>query len=310
MAKRTMGKYFLLDMAVAMLMFGGLFAALGLFLLSDGDDADNVSAVIHAARASVAAFPDVKPTADVFNILLIPGHDVDDGGACYKDYCERDLTAEVAAKIAIALGNDSRFKVTVARDGQEWNPILRDYFANEKQAIIDWKTEHQQESKALMDVGKIKYVPDMAFHSEATPEMSVKLYGMNKWADENGIDLVINLHFNDSMRPKSYVPGGYKGFTIFIPESQMKNHAVSKAAASSVFKELKSVEAPELDNLLEDQSLIALGASGTLEAASMLVEYAYIYEKKLESEATREQALEEFAQMTAAGIVNYANETF
>jgi N-acetylmuramoyl-L-alanine amidase len=189
-----------------------------------------------------------------------------------------------------------------------WNPVFEKYFADEKQNIIDWKNERQKESKALMADGKIKYVPDMALHSNVTPEVSVKLYGMNKWANENNIDLVVNLHFNDSIRPNMNFPGQFRGFTIFIPENQMKNSAASRLAAQDVFNELKKVEPPELDNLLEDQSLIALGASGTLNPPSMLIEYAYIYEKELLSETERGKTLDQMAQQTVLGIEDYFND--
>jgi len=265
--------------------------------------ADNLVAAV-----AVPVLPP-PPPPETYDILIIPGHDVKDGGACYKDICERDLAASIAQRISKILGQDQLYKITIARDDAAWNPVFQDYFQNEKQAIIDWKTGRQAEQKALMASGIIKYVPDMAYHSEVTPETSVKLYGMNKWADESGIDLVLNLHFNDSGRPQMNYPGQFKGFTIFIPESQMKNHVASKAAAEKIFEQLKIVQSPELDNLLEDQSLIALGASGTLGAPSMLIEYAYIYEKKLTTPAEREEALDEYARQTALGIENYFNDS-
>ena len=49
--------------------------------------------------------------------------------------------------------------------------------------------------------------------------------------------------------------------------------------------------------MLEDQSLIALGASGTLNAPSILIEYAYIYEKGIN--------VDKIAQKTALGIEDY-----
>ena len=100
--------------------------------------------------------------------------------------------------------------------------------------------------------------------SEVPQDMSVKLYGMNKWANENNVDLAINLHFNDEERPNINTPGDLAGFNIFIPDSQMKNYTASRLAAQDVYNELKSVEPPESGGLLENQDLIALGASGTL----------------------------------------------
>jgi N-acetylmuramoyl-L-alanine amidase len=253
------------------------------------------------ATAAVS-FPVLAPIAEPqaeakkFNILIIPGHDVKDGGANYKNIYERDLAAEIGAKIADILNEEGDYNITVARDANNWNPILENYFENKKQEIIDWKNKCQQDSNALMVSGKIKYVPDMGMHADVTEDWAVKLYGMNKWANENNVDLVLNLHFNDEARLNMAGPGDLKGFNIFIPESQMKNSATSKIIAQNIFNELKKIE-PTQNNLLEDQSLIALGASGTLNSPSMLIEYAYIYEKGINTD--------KMAQQTVLGVENY-----
>jgi N-acetylmuramoyl-L-alanine amidase len=253
---------------------------------------------------AVAPVPVPAPVKD-FNVLIIPGHDVKDGGANYGNIYERDLVATIASKMADILNAQGGYSIIVARDANNWNPILAKYFQDERQEIIDWKNKCQADSNALLSSGQKKYVPDMAFHSEVTPDMSVKLYGMNKWSNENNIDLVLNLHFNDEQRPNMSAPGDLKGFDIFIPESQMKNSAASRVAGQAVFDELKKIEAPEINDLLEDQSLIALGASGTLNAPSMLIEYSYIYEKMLRTDSDREAALNQMAQQTALGVENY-----
>jgi len=205
--------------------------------------------------------------------------------------------AKIGTKIADILNKDGGYNIIVARDENSWNPIFADYFQNEKQAIIDWKNKCQADDKNLIASGQKKYVEDSASHSEVAQDMSVKLYGMNKWANENNIDLVLNLHFNNEERPNLNEPGDLKGFDIFVPESQMKNSAVSKIIGQDIFNELKNIESPEINYLLEDQSLIALGASGTLNAPSILIEYAYIYEKGINTD--------KIAQQTALGIEDY-----
>jgi len=265
----------------------------------DSSELKNATAAISVPVESLPEEP------KKFNILIIPGHDVKNGGANYKNIYERDLVATIGKKIADILNKENVYNVIVARDNNNWNPILLNYFRDKKQEIINWKNKCQATDKALMTSGKIKYVPDSANHADVTAETSVKLYGMNKWANENNIDLVLNLHFNDEQRPNMNAPGDLKGFDIFIPESQMKNSKTSRIIAQNIFDELKKIELPEINNLLEDQSLIALGASGTLDAPSMLIEYGYIFEKGIRTDTDREQTLSKMAQQTALGIEDY-----
>jgi len=301
-----MEKIFLYVVVSALLLFCCIFGFssghlfLGNKKVAGADLAGSVATPSPAQRVVVAT-----ETVKTFNILVIPGHEPKAGGGSYKNIYERDLAVDIANKIFETLSKDSEYKVTVARDENDWNPILKEYFQTQKQAIINFKTKCQQDTKALMASGKMKYVPNMGFHADASQEMSVRLYGMNKWANENDIDLVLNLHFNDEQRPNINTPGDLSGFVIFVPESQMKNSQASKLAAQDIFDQLKSVESPQVNYLLEDQSLIALGASGTMDAPSLLIEYAYIFEKKLRTDTDRLKTLDEFAQQTVLGIKKY-----
>lgn len=272
--------------------------SVGLFFLSGYVPKINNKALIQTAGVSVPEI--VTPVVKTFNILLIPGHNPKDGGGNYRDIYERDLVFNIAQEISNILSKNENYKIVIARDSKDWNPELKNYFEKEKQNIIDWKTQRQKETDALMSSGEIKKVPDMAFHADATPETSVRLYGTNKWANENEIDLILNLHFNDSIRPNMNLPGTFKGFTIFVPEGQLKNSVQSHLAAKEIFNEIEKVEPPQINYLLEDQTLIALGASNTLNEPSMLIEYAYIYEKQI--------PILEMAKATAKGIENYVSK--
>jgi N-acetylmuramoyl-L-alanine amidase len=257
--------------------------------------------------ASASLTGAVKPLAQTekFNILIIPGHDVKDGGADYKNVYERDLVAEIGAKIANILGKEEGYNVIVARDKNNWNPTFSSYFTDKKQEIIDWKNKKQADDKNLMQSGQKKIVAEAALYSDVSQDVSLKLYGMNKWANENNMDLVLSLHFNDSIRPNMAGPGLLKGFDIFIPESQMKNSAGSKLIAKNIFTDLKKVQVSETNSLIEDQNLIAIGASETLDMPAIIVEYGYIYEKQLQTDADREKFISDVAQQTALGIEDY-----
>ncbi len=300
-----MKKKYKILLSLAILFFCIIvFVFLGYFLKNKDVKKIDLSEIKIATAAVSDTTVSMPEQTKTFNILIIPGHDVKDGGSNYKNIYERDLAAAIGKKIAEILNKESGYKIIVSRDNNSWNPVLSNYFQDNRQEIIDWKNKCQSDDRALMSSGKKKYVPDMGLHSTVTPDMSVKLYGTNKWANDNNIDLVLNLHFNDEQRPNMSAPGDLKGFNIFIPESQMKNSLASRVAAEDVFNELKKIEPPE-NNLLEDQSLIALGASGTLNAPSMLIEYAYIYEKGLRADAEREGTISQMAEQTAIGVKNY-----
>ena len=105
--------------------------------------------------------------------------------------------------------------------------------------------------------------------------------------------------------------GFNKGFTIFIPDSQLKNASDSRMVGQMLYNELKKKFSPQLSSkgelpLLEDQNLIALGAYNTLAKPSVLIEYAYIYEKMLQNESERNKTLELMAEQTVSGIKKYA----
>jgi N-acetylmuramoyl-L-alanine amidase len=256
--------------------------------------------------------PITTETTKTFTVLIVPGHDTNSGGGNFRDVYERDLASTIGNKIMSILNNEPGYKAIVTRDTKTWNPIFSDYFKNNQQAILDFKNKKQAEDKILMSSGEKKYVPDMAVHSEVDTKTAIILYGINKWANENDISLVLHIHFNDSERPDSNLAGTFKGFAIYIPESQLINATTSKAIALSVYGELEKILSPEIipnqkDSIIEDQSLIAIGASGTLEKPALLVEYGYIYEKPFRTEEDREIITDKIAEQTVIGINKYVS---
>lgn len=271
-----------------------LLIALGGFMVYNQYKIPQQAAIVEAVIET--------PAPEPFRILLVPGHDTKTGGTQYKGLYERDIAVTVAEKIAAGLSTTT-YDVMIARNTEEWNPVLQDYFTKNEDEIIAWKSDLQMKSKERLTSGEKKFVPDMATHSEVDKKTSVQLYGINKWVNENDIDLTLHIHFNGSG------DRSHSGFTVFIPESQHVNSTTSRAIAQYIYDELKTSFTPESDlPLLEDQSLIALGASDTLEKPAVLIEYAYIYETMLQKPTEREKTLTEMAARTVAGILAYRNE--
>ena len=245
------------------------------------------------------------------SVLIVPGHDNEIWGAQYGNIKEADMNLVLASKLFAVLAKDKKFKVYITRDKNGYTKTFADYFSKNEQAIKDFKDKAKMANQVKIDNGTI--IPkENVVHNAVTEDTSVKLYGINKWAGENKIDLVIHIHFNDYPRPTVWTIGTYKGFVVYMPDSQMLNSKISTKLAASVFKELSkkyttSTYPKEKGGLVPDQKLIALGASGTLNKSvrSILVEYGYIYEKKFRNSVTRHQAYSTMADLTAKGIKNY-----
>jgi N-acetylmuramoyl-L-alanine amidase len=297
--KALVGKYFIY------LLITGVVIFLFYFLIQKNTvEKQAESGIVQPAVA-------IPSATNPLTILLVPGHNTDTGGASFKGVYERDLVVEVADDISALLGGDPKYKIIVARDKQVWNPIFADYFINNKQAILDFKNERQATYKLLVASGEEKIVPDMGEHTVVGPTATIELYGINKWANESDVDLIIHLHFNNSTRKNVKLPGPRHGFVMYIPQKQNVNAATSREVAQYIYNELKKKLSPEApgyyNSLFEDQSLIALGASNTLTKPSMLIEYEYIYDKVLQDKTSRDKALEQMAEQTVAGIQDYVN---
>ena len=244
-------------------------------------------------------------------VLIVPGHDNLVWGAQYGNIKEADMTLALANKLYGILTKDKKFKVYITRNSQGYTKTFADYFSNNEQAITDFKEKAKTANQIKIDNGTI-ISKEGVVHNAVTEDTSVKLYGINKWANENKIDLVIHIHFNDYPRPTLWTIGKYKGFVVYMPDSQMANAQTSDKIAKSIFTELSkkyttSTYPKEKGGLISDQKLIALGASGTLNKSvrSVLIEYGYIYEKKFRNSSTRHQAYTTMANLTATGIKNY-----
>src|SRR3989338_5604485 len=149
-------------------------------------------------------------------------------------------------------------------------------------------------------------------HNSAPAETVLKLYGINKWANENNIDIVLHIHFNDdpTRNRKRQEEGKYSGFAIYVPEAQYSNAKASRAVAEPIFSQLAkfypvSNFIQEQDGIVEDQKLIAIGAHNTLDPVGMLIEYGYIYESQFLNENIKKSVIKELALQTYIGTVHF-----
>lgn len=242
-------------------------------------------------------------------ILLVPGHDDEIWGAQYGNLKEADMNRVLAWKIYNLLKKDKRFEVYITRDENGYTKEFADYFANERESILKFKEEAKKETQNKIKDGNFIEKENVP-HNTVSENTSVILYGINKWANEHGIDVVLHIHFNDYPRPTKWTKGKYKGFAIYVPDIQFVNGKESGLLGANLHTQLNkkyvvSTYPKELGGLVADQKLIALGSNGTLlpSVRSVLVEYGYIY--RFGNTAMRRQSYNEIASLTLAGLKNY-----
>ncbi len=249
-------------------------------------------------------------TVNKVRILLVPGHEPGFGGAEFGTLKEREMTVELAQDLQAYLNTNDHYQVFVTRDDNQWLQPFTDYFKNNWQDIIDWEKASALDMAHRILIGSATKPVSLVIHNSAPNDVAYRLYGITKWANENDIDITIHIHFNDDSVHSGNIPGTFSGFAIYVPEHQYGNSTTSRALAETIFKRLSKYNpvsdlSAESTGLVEDPSLIAVGAHDTANAASMLIEYAYIYEAQFASPDTKSLAIKDLAYQTYLGLEDF-----
>ncbi len=246
---------------------------------------------------------------DKIKILIAPGHDEGRGGTEFRGIKERDLNIEMAEILTRLLRKEGEFEVSLSRNKNEYHKGIQTYIEENYDEIKDFRKEYKDTMDSLVRSGLVD-TRNGVEHNNAPNATVIRLYGINKWANENDIDIVIHIHFNDHSGRRYNQSGKYSGITIYIPEKQFSNAKASLALAKSVFKRLSTYSATsnmplERKGIVEDQELIATGAYNTLDPAVLLIEYGYIYEAQFINPKTRTLAIEDLALQTYFGVLDF-----
>lgn len=245
-------------------------------------------------------------------VLVVPGHEPDKGGTQFNNYFERDIVVDIANELARLLSSHGYYDVIISRDKTAWNPILEDYFNDNWHDIIEWRESHTEKMVRLINDGRLKSVQAMD-RPDAPQDVALRLYGLNKWLNENEVKLALHLHINDYGGRHGSGPGLHSGISVYIPENQYSNSEASKTVGEYIFRRLSSFmpisTLPlEAEGVVEDQELIALGSFNTVDAVSVLIEYGYIYEPVWADEKLRPLAVKETAFLTYLGLKDFLGE--
>jgi len=257
-------------------------------------------------------FVQAKNGGRKMKVLIVPGHDNETVGAQFGNTTEAKLNLELGEELYKLLNKNSALDVTLARMENGYNPILANYFNTNRNIISDFIASQKNLMTEFLRTGKLRAVSEIE-HNRAPNDTAIKLYGINKWANENKEDIVIHIHFNDYPRKKLGSRGEYSGFSIYIPESQFSNAKGSKALAEAVRKRLRifypQSDLPREDvGVVESQDLIAIGAYNTLDGAGLLMEYGYVYEPSFTNRNLRAVVISDLALQTYLGLMDFFGE--
>jgi N-acetylmuramoyl-L-alanine amidase len=250
-----------------------------------------------------------KPIQKV-RILIVPGHEPDYGGAVFNGLKERDLTVKLGEDLIGLLRANDKYEVFVTRDTEKWNQTFADYFKNNWDEIISWQKNTKEQFSNLVLSGVKKQPVAAVVHNIPSFEVGTRIYGITKWANENDIDLVIHIHLNDYRGRSQKKVGKYFGFAMYVPARAYSNSAITDPIAEAIFQRLSehspvSNFGPELGGIIHDPKLIAVGQNDTAKAASILIEYGYIYEPQFTNPEIRSLALKDLANQTYLGIEDF-----
>lgn len=239
-------------------------------------------------------------------ILIVPGHDNESWGTEFRGVREADMTAAVGEELFTLLSADPEFEPILLRSRQGYAPEFLEYFSKERGAVEAFVTGKKAIMNEMLRHGFLRRSENV-IHNSAAADVAAKLYAVNRFANDRGVDIVLHLHFNDYPGRPYHRQGRYEGFAIYTPAAEYSNATASNAFAHSLFAQFSKFYAEssfpqENGGIVPDQDLIAVGAYNTLDPVGALIEYGYIYETKFLDKKIREAFLRELAFQTYVGV--------
>ena len=270
----------------------------------------NLTALLIEQGASGAQLRQAYNTRKI-NVLVVAGHDDEVPGAVWRGMRESELNRMLADRLFQLFYADPHFRVSRSRTARGYTMDFQALFeTDEGRGQIDaFRSRAAQLMRQAFRAGEVAKRTNV-HHPAASNDTAQKLYGINKWANENNIDLVLHVHFNDYPGRPAGAAGKYTGFSIYVPESQLPNAKASRDIAESLLETLATIAPPssmpqEQGGIVADQDLIAIGANASLKSAVALVEYGYIYEPQFGQPELRDAVLGELAFQTFRGVKKF-----
>lgn len=258
---------------------------------------------------AISASPFV-PEEKKIRVLIVPGHDSYASGTEFNGLTEAEMTAELGMVLRDFFKTNEKFNATLLRDATGYLPEFQDYINKHTPEIEAFIKSHVETMNTLVAQGAVERQSQIVGHGRPNMRVVNTLYGINKWASEKDFDIVIHIHFNDYVGRKRNQVGKHSGFSIYVPEHQYSNAKASRAVAEAVRGRLEQFQnvstfGTEKAGVIEDQDLIAIGAKNTLDPASLLIEYGYVYEPEFVDGTLRPLVFKNLAYQTYAGVLDF-----
>jgi N-acetylmuramoyl-L-alanine amidase len=253
--------------------------------------------------------PKLAASGGKLRILIVPGHDPSSGGTAFAGVYERDVVVDIANELAARLASDPHLEVIVSRDKTIWSPVFVKYFSQHWEDIRAFMKSQYALMHAYKAQGAVTSLDTQVYHNNAPSDVATRLYGVNKWASENGVGLTIHLHINDYAGHGNKV-GRYTGYVVYVPDPQYSNATSSRAVGEAIAKRLAEMHSVstvpgESAGVVTDQDLIAVGSNNSADSAAVLIEYGYMYEPQFINPLLRPQAVTTYAEETYEGIEDF-----
>lgn len=267
----------------------------------------SLSSIFFVESTTTAALKTTYDRGERIRVLIVPGHDDAAFGTSYKGMREAALNAELGEELAFVLSSDARFEPILVRTKSGYAKEFTDYFEKNDKNVHVFLAEKKKIMKDLLRSGMLEK-EEGVIHNDAPNDVAYRLYSLNMWANENGVDIVIHIHFNDYPRKARTKPGRYSGYAIYVPDGQYSNARPSRDLAVNIARRLSErltpSTHPQEGAVVPDQELIAVGSYNTLDSAVALIEYGYIYEPRFQGEK-RGALFQELARLTHEGLRDF-----
>jgi len=266
-----------------------------------------LGSIFFAESTTTEALQTSYDRGERIRVLVVPGHDNVAFGTSYKGVREADLNAELGEELAVVLSADPRFEPVLVRTKGGYVKEFADYFEKNDKNVRAFVAEKKEIMKDLLRSGMLEKEEGI-IHNNAPSDVAYRLYSLNMWANENSVDIVIHIHFNDYPRKARNKPGRYSGYAIYVPDGQYSNARPSRELAVSIARRLSEQLTPSTHPqegaVVPDQELIAVGSYNTLDPAVALIEYGYIYESRFQGDK-RAELFRELARLTHEGLRDF-----
>ena len=262
-------------------------------------------AQIASSTATSTATTTVVVAVEPKHVLLVAGHTQSSKGAVFGSVTEYDQNYSLMQATYEAL-SDMGYRVTLSHRDDDYSYRFSSYFEQYKDLILDWRETQRAGYEDEYPLGVVTNDTD---HNTASTLATLQLYGINYWANQNDIDAVIHLHFNDYPGRVSGQVGKHTGFSLFTSLKTNDNFIESFRLAKEIEKNMlhhaeRSTVTRESAGVLESE-LIAVGQANSLEAPAVLIESGFIYEDKFINPAKRNTVMGQYADSIARGLDAY-----